>query len=104
MAHYLVRAKPVREKLTDLKRMLDQREIIPMRPFGNTLHHSLEHARLEPEGWAVWEEEDYCHPPLAQERAAVLDEFFTQLTVQAVQPEKGWEQIQDLPRLWGSKA
>jgi len=104
MAHYLVRAKPVREKLTDLKRMLDQREIIPMRPFGNTLHHSLENARLEPEGWAVWEEEDYCHPPLAAEREAVLDGFFTHLTVKPVRPGKGWEEIQDLPRLWGRDA
>ena len=32
--------------------------------------------KLRDDGYAVWEEEDYCTPPLAQERAAVLDGFF----------------------------
>ena len=40
-----------------------------MRPFGRSLTYSLEHARLRDDGYAVWEEEDYCAPPLAQERS-----------------------------------
>jgi hypothetical protein len=47
-----------------------------MRPFGRTMTHSLENARLRDDGYATWEEEDCCRPPLAQERAAALDEFF----------------------------
>ncbi len=100
MAHYLVRAKPIVSKLSELREMLDAKEIFPMSPFGNTLHHSLSKARLDEEGWAMWEEEDYCRPPLAMERVAVIDGFFTDLTVEHVKPDEGWKQIEHLDRLW----
>ncbi len=103
MAHYLVRAKPMDEKLVALKAMIDAGEIKPMRPFGNTLHHSLAHARLASNGEAVWEEEDYCSPPLRMERAAVLDAFFTELRVEKVRAGEGWERIENLSSLWKSK-
>jgi hypothetical protein len=73
-----------------------------MRPFGLALQYSLENARLDPQDWAVWEEEDYCNPPLAQERAAVLDTYFTDLNVQRVKAGEGWEQIESLPKFWSS--
>jgi hypothetical protein len=43
----------------------------------------------------MWEEEGYCSPPLAQERAAALDEL-----VAPVKEGAGWEEIQQLPRLF----
>ena len=100
MAYYFVKAKPLDEKLSKLRTWLDSGEISQMRPFGRTLQHSLLNARLDSKGWAVWEEEDYCHPPLAQERAAVLDEYFTNLSVEPVEEEAGWELIAHLPWLW----
>ena len=48
----------------------------------------------------MWEEEDYCSPPLAQERAAVLDEYFDNLRVTSVEKNEGWAQIRDLPALF----
>ena len=73
-----------------------------MKPFGQALHYGLEHARLDPQasGVAVWEEEDYCSPPLAQERAAVLDTYFVDLHVERVEKDRGWERIDSLPNLW----
>ncbi|MGB7876063.1 MAG: hypothetical protein WBL25_16900 [Anaerolineales bacterium] len=100
MAHYLVKAKVHKDLLTELRSRLDSGEIEQMRPFGRALQYSLENARLDPQGWAVWEEEDYCNPPLAQERAAVLDTYFTELGVQRVQKGEGWEQIKSLPEFW----
>ena len=100
MAHYLVTAKPIEDKLAALRALLDERAIVPMRPFGNTLHDSLSRARLDAEGRAVWEEEDYCSPPLAMERAAVLDRFFTDLRVERVRPDEGWSRLEGLPSLW----
>jgi hypothetical protein len=100
MAYYLVKAKPHEEKLDELRAWLDSGEIARMRPFGQSLSYSLENSRRAPDGWAVWEEEDYCRPPLAMERAAVLDEYFTHLSVEPVEPGAGWEQIESLPRLW----
>lgn len=100
MAYYLVRARPHREKLPDLRARLDAGEIIQMRPFGRALDESLRRARLESPNVAIWEEEDYCHPPLAQERAAVLDHYFEDLAVTRVEAGQAWAQIEELPSLW----
>ena len=102
MAYYLVKAKYHKDLLAELRTRLDSGEIKKMRPFGTSLQYSLDHARLDPQGsdWAVWEEEDYCVPPLAQERAAVLDTYFTNLGVEKVHEGKGWARIESLPRLW----
>lgn len=100
MAYYLVRAKFSKDLLTELGSRLESGEIRHMRPFGNALQYSLENARVERTNWAVWEEEDYCRPPLAQERAAVLDTYFTDLSVEQVEQGKGWKRIASLPMLW----
>ncbi|MBV8830978.1 MAG: hypothetical protein JO108_17290, partial [Acidobacteriaceae bacterium] len=50
-------------------------------------------------GTAVWEEEDYCSPPLAQERAAVLDAYFEKIKVEQVNEGEGWKRIRALPKL-----
>lgn len=100
MAHYLGRARPRWQKLSDLRARLDADEIARMRPFGRALSESLRRARMESENVAVWEEEDYCRPPLAQERAAVLDQYFDDLGVTPVDPGQGWAQLEGLPGLW----
>lgn len=104
MAHYIVRATPKVEKLDELRERLDREEFKDMNPFGRTLTHSLENARFNSETQeAVWEEEDYCSPPLAMERDAVLDEYFEELSVEKVDSSEGWEQIDELPSLWDSQ-
>jgi len=100
MAHYLVKAKAHQNRLAELKTRLDRAEIRVIRPFGTALDYSLQNARLDEAGWAVWEEEDYCHPPLAMERAAILDTYFTDLSVEKVKDGAGWQKIEHLPRLW----
>jgi len=100
MAYYLVTAKPIRSKLNDLRKWLDSGEIRAMKPFGQALQMGLEDARWQSEGMAIWEEEDYCVPPLAQERAAVLDEYFTDLEVQHVNKDEGWKKIDPLKTIW----
>ncbi len=100
MAYYMVKARPKQDLLLELKDRLDSGEIEMMRPFGASLQYSLENARWQDKDWAIWEEEDYCTPPLAQERAAVLDTFFTDLTAEIVSRGEGWEQLEALPPLW----
>jgi len=100
MAHYLVRATPRKERLKELETRLKRGEFTSMQPFGKALSHSLRNARLKPDGNAMWEEEDYCRPPLAEERAAVLDHYFDDLTVEPVSENAGWEEIKHLPRLF----
>lgn len=73
-----------------------------MRPFGGSLDQGLRNARFRKEdGYASWEEEDYCHPPLAQEREAILDDYFNDITVKDIgNPGNGWKQIGELTSLW----
>ena len=99
MAYYLVRAKPKPERLRELSRQLEHNAFVGLRPFGKALTHSLENARTDSDGRAIWEEEDYCSPPLAEERAAVLDLYFDEITVEPVNAGEGWKQIQALPKL-----
>jgi hypothetical protein len=100
MAHYLVKAKFHKNLLAELRSRLDSGEIRGMRPFGPALQYSLENARVDQSGWAIWEEEDYCRPPLAQERAAVLDTYFTELDTEPVTRGEGWARIESRPMLW----
>jgi hypothetical protein len=100
MAYYLVRAMLDQSKRDHLKSRLASGEISAMKPFGTALHYGLENARLEADGTAIWEEEDYCRPPLAMERAAVLDTYFTDLSTEPVEEDSGWQRIDHLPGLW----
>jgi hypothetical protein len=99
MAHYIVRAKPKLERLQELHAELAENAFVNLRPFGKGLTYSLNEARTQPDGTAIWEEEDYCSPPLAQERAAVLDRYFDEITVEQVNAGEGWKQIKALPKL-----
>ncbi len=89
MAYYLVEAVAKEERLPELAKRLDKDEFLPMRPFGASVTFSLRGARRRPDGGVVWEEEDYCSPPLTQERAAVLDEYFEDLRFTSVQRNEG---------------
>jgi hypothetical protein len=100
MTHYLVSAVPRRELLDDLETRLARDEFAPLVPFGQALSTSLREARQRPDGMALWEEEDYCRPPLAEERQAVLDRYFDILKVEPVERGAGWERINYLPRLF----
>jgi hypothetical protein len=100
MAYYLVSAKPKSDRLATLMGNLRKKAYASMSPFGKTMTYSLENARLRADGYATWEEEDYCSPPLAQERAAALDEFFDELKVTPVREGAGWKEIEELPRLF----
>ena len=99
MAYYLVRAKPKPDRFAELQQHLKADAFVTLRPFGKALTYSLQNARTEADGTAMWEEEDYCAPPLAQERAAVLDLYFDAITVEKVDEGEGWASIEHLPRL-----
>lgn len=100
MPHYLVTAKPKSDLMEELLGNLRNHAYASMRPFGKALTYSLRNARLREDGYATWEEEDYCSPPLAEERAAALDEFFEDLSVASVRAGAVWQEISPLRPLF----
>jgi hypothetical protein len=98
MAHYLVRARP-ESNLEELRRRLDAGEIAQLRPFGGEMQGCLLNARIDAEGWATWEENCFCTPPLKQERE-VLDRYFSQLSTTTIDKGTGWQVVDGLPSLW----
>jgi len=96
---YLVRAKPF-SSLKELRNLIDTGYINSLKPFGRAMNYSLQNAKYEFSGYVVWEEEDYCSPPLAMERAEVLDHYFKELTIEPVKEGEGWRAIKHLPNLW----
>lgn len=106
MTFYLVRAKPKKPLLENLREELNSSRISKMRPFGQALQYSLENARIDTENrdYALWIEEDYCSPPLAMERESVLDRYFNDISVERVESEEeAWATINDKPRLWSDE-
>lgn len=104
MAHYLVTAVPREDLLAELSERLQRDEFTGLRPFGRALTSSLRRARRLPDGKAMWEEEDYCEPPLAQERVAVLDRYLERISVEPVVEGTGWALIDVLPALFPALA
>jgi hypothetical protein len=100
MAYYLVSARPLADRIADLETKLNERAFLELRPFGRALTASLEAARRLPDGTVTWEEEDYCRPPLAQEREAVLNHYFEEISVEPVERGRGWQRIDELPPLF----
>jgi hypothetical protein len=100
MAYYLVTATPREKLLAELSERLGRDEFVSLRPFGRALSASLRRARRLPNGKAMWEEEDYCRPPLAQEREAVLDRYFDQISVEPVAEGTGWALIEAFPAMF----
>ena len=103
MAFYLVKAKP-KSNINDLRYDLDHGMIHTLIPFGKSLQHSLENAMWDDDGEHVlWIEEDYCSPPLAMEKEAVLDRYFDNIKVESVSSEQeGWNRIKDKPIFWST--
>jgi hypothetical protein len=86
--------------MAELASKLQAQAFLSLQPFGEALSQGLTGARWEAPGVAIWEEEDYCSPPLAMERAAVLDQYFDEITVERVNRDEGWARIQPLPALF----
>jgi hypothetical protein len=63
VALYIVKAKPISERLENLRKELDSGDISRLEPFGEELHQSLRDAKIDSRdgsGYAYWVEEDYC--------------------------------------------
>ena len=100
MARYYVTARLTGDRAA-LRNEIDSGRVKRMLPFGPALHHSLKNARYnEKSGRWVWEELDFCSPPLAQEREALLDRYFEDIRTEQVRKGEGWRRTAGLQPAW----
>jgi hypothetical protein len=100
MSIYIVRAR-MKKELSELRKELESGKISKLQPFGETLSYGLKNARATNDRYVLWVEVDYCSPPLAMEKASVLDKYFDNITVEPVRSEEeGWNRINQIPQLW----
>ena len=101
MTHYLVSAKIKQGVAAEVRQRIADESFINMKPFGKTLARAMFQIRQAPvSGKVYWEEECYCSPPLAMERTAVLDQYFTEINAEQLSEGEGWARISELPILW----
>jgi hypothetical protein len=100
--NYLVTAKLKRELFKELKDSLNRDLFYNLKPFGHALTFSLKNAKIQEDCLITWEEEDYCVPPLKEERENVLERFFDNIKVERVSKGEGWEKIKYLPSLFNN--
>ena len=93
---YRVRARFKTDTAAELRRKLDDGSIAAQQPDGQEIVDSLGRAVVRPSGDVQWSEMCFCDPPLAHERATVLDHFFDTLVAE---PIDGYEQYDGQPFL-----
>ena len=69
----------------ELRRKLDDRSIAAQQPDGQEMVDSLHRAVVSESGDVRWSELCYCDPPLAHERATILDHYFDDIVTQPIE-------------------
>ena len=81
---YRVTARFRTDMAGDLLRRLDDGSIAAQRPDGQEIVDSLRRAVVTGSGEVQWSEMCFCDPPLAHERATVLDDYFESVAVDPI--------------------
>ncbi len=97
---YRVRARPIAPEMGRLWALLNDGTVEAQEPDGREIVASMRRAVMNG-GKVEWHETCYCSPPLRHERAAVYDQFFTNLETELLEapaPLKGegfWHYLED---------
>ena len=75
----------------ELRRRLDDGSIAAQQPDGQELVDSLHRAVISESGDVRWSERCYCEPPLAHERATILDHYFDDIVTQPIEGYQVYE-------------
>lgn len=81
---YRVTATLRSDTAAELRQRLEDGTIAAQRPDGQEIVDSLRRAVVTDTDQVRWTEECYCQPPLAHERATVLDRHFDNLTIEPI--------------------
>lgn len=81
---YRVRARLKPGTEAAFLRRLTDGSVERQKPDGEEIVESMQRAVITDAGEVVWTETCYCSPPLAHERATVLDHYFDALSAEPV--------------------
>ena len=81
---YRVIARFKTDTAAELRRRLDDGSIAAQQPDGQEMVDSLHRAVVSESGDVRWSERCYCDPPLAHERATILDHYFDDIVTQPI--------------------
>ena len=82
---YRVIARFKTDTAAELRRRLDDGSIAAQQPDGQEVVDSLHRAVISESGEVQWSELCYCDPPLAHERATILDHHFADIITQPIE-------------------
>jgi hypothetical protein len=82
---YRVTARFKPETADELRRQLDDGSIAAQRPDGQEIVASLNRAVMTGTDSVQWNAMCFCDPPLAHERATVLDRYFDDIGTVAIE-------------------
>ena len=82
---YRVIARFKTDTAAELRRRLDDGSIATQHPDGQEMVDSLHRAVVSESGDVRWSELCYCDPPLAHERATILDHYFDHIVTQPIE-------------------
>ena len=88
---YRVIARFKTDTAAELRRRLDDGSIAAQQPDGQELVDSLHRAVISESGDVRWSERCYCDPPLAHERATILDHYFDDIVAQPIKDYQEYE-------------
>ena len=91
MAVYHVTARFRTDTAAELRRRLDDGSIAAQQPDGQEMVDSMHRAVVTDSGQVTWSEQCFCRPPLAHERATILDHYFDDLTTEAIEDHQQYE-------------
>ena len=94
MAIYRVTARFKPATAEELRRKLDDGTIGAQQPDGQEMVDALHRAVVKDDDTVMWSERCYCQPPLAHERATVLDHYFDDIVAQ---PIEGYQEYEGRP-------
>ena len=88
---YRVTARFKLDTAVELQRRLDGGSIAAQQPDGQEIVDSLHRAVMTRAGDVQWSEMCFCNPPLAHERATVLDRYFDGVTTEPVEDHERYD-------------
>ena len=82
---YRVTARFRADTAAELRRRLDDGSIAVQQPDGQEIVDSLHRAVVTDSGDVQWSEMCFCDPPLAHERATILDQYFDDIATETIE-------------------